>query len=215
MSEGWQRRVRSALARRAGAGCRCPTNSSLLLVSDAQQVASPRSVEPMDCARPVGGLTRRVTPCGPVTLTEFEGRGRGGEGSVQRAGGKHEARRNPRLGPAGVKTRTVQAVPGRCLHRGLGFPAVGEDPLHDGLGVGPCGHDRGPLDDGAAGGMSSRQASEQRPNRGVVHAYHATPDPGRIVSGRNRRSGASRADPWGLDVSPRAREPPKCVRAEA
>jgi hypothetical protein len=26
--------------------------------------------------------------------------------------------------------------------------------------------------------MSSRQASEQRPNRVVVHAYHATPDPG-------------------------------------
>jgi hypothetical protein len=102
----------------------------------------------------------------------------GGEGSVERAGGKHEARRNPGLGPAAVKTRTVQAVPGRCLRHGLAFSAVGEDPRHHRLGVGTCGHDRGALDDGAAGGMSSRQASEQRPNGVVVHAYHATPNPG-------------------------------------
>jgi hypothetical protein len=32
--------------------------------------------------------------------------------------------------------------------------------------------------------MSSCQASEQRPNRVVVQAYHATPDPGIGLCGR-------------------------------
>jgi hypothetical protein len=71
----------------------------------------------------------------------------------------------------------VQAVSRRCLHRRLGFPAVGEDPRHDRVGIGTCGHDGGPLDDGAAGGMSSGQASEQGSNRFVVHAHHGSPCP--------------------------------------
>ena len=84
----------------------------------------------------------------------------GGVGSVERAGGEDEARRGPGRGPAArVKARAVQAVSGRCLYRGLGFPAVGEDPPHDRVRVGTRGHDRGPLDHGATAGVSSGQAS--------------------------------------------------------
>ena len=70
-----------------------------------------------------------------------------------------------------------EAASRRCLHRGLRVPAVGDDPCHDRLGVGTCRHDRGPLDDGAAGGMSSRQASEKRSNPVVVHAHQGSPRP--------------------------------------
>ena len=106
----------------------------------------------------------------------------GKRGSVERAGGEHEARRGPWLGPAaGVKARAVQAVAGLCLHGGLGFPAVGEDPRHDRLRVSTRGHDRGPLDHGAAAGVSSGQASEQRPDRVVIHPHHGSPR-SRIVS---------------------------------
>jgi hypothetical protein len=140
-----------------------------------------------------------------------------GAGSVERAGGEHEARRNPRLGPAArVKTRSVQAVSGRCLYRGLRFAAVGEDPRHDRLGVSPCGHDRGPLDDGAAGGMSAGQASEQRPNRVVVHAYHGSPffAPSDCVGPGIGVAWMAVLTPR-AGLQPRAREPPKRVRAEA
>ncbi len=117
---------------------------------------------------------RRVTLTHDPPAEPIEAERRRRAGSVERAGGEHETRRNPRLRPAaaGVKARSVQAVPRRCLHRGLGFTAVGEDPRHDRLGVGTCRHDRGPFDHGAAGWMSSRQASEQRPYRLVVHAHH-------------------------------------------
>jgi hypothetical protein len=99
-----------------------------------------------------------------------------GAGSVERAGGEHEAGRCPRFGPAaGVKRRSVQAVSGRCLDPGLGFPTVGDDPCHDRLEVGPCGHDRGALDDGASRGMGSGQSSDQGPNRVVVHVCHRSP----------------------------------------
>ena len=77
-----------------------------------------------------------------------------------------------------MKTRSVQAVPGRCVQRGFGFPPVGVDPRHDRLGVSTCGDDRGPLDDHAAGGMSSGQPGEQRPNRVVVHAFNGSRYPG-------------------------------------
>ena len=111
-----------------------------------------------------------------------------GAGSVESAGGKHEAGRCTWFGPsAGMTTGSVQAVSGRCLHRGLGFPAVGDDPRRDRLESSPCGgDDRGPLDDGAAGGMGSGQSSDQGPNRVVVHAdtvVHDWPLLGIAVSG--------------------------------
>ena len=119
-----------------------------------------------------------------------------GAGSVERAGGEHEAGRCPRFGPAaGVKTRSVQAVSGRCLHPGLGLPTMGDDPCHDRLEVSALGHDRGPLDDGAARGMSSGESSDQGPNRVVVHgsirrpSRHAVPRPRRAVPARARQRG--------------------------
>jgi hypothetical protein len=125
----------------------------------------------------------------------------GGEGSVERAGGEHEPRWKPGLGPAGVKTRTVQAVPGRCLHRGLGVPAVGEDPRHHGLAVGTCGHDRGALDDRAAGGMSSRQSSEETESRRRPRLPRYSRSRYRIVSGEIGEARIGEL-PWGSDVSP-------------
>jgi hypothetical protein len=81
----------------------------------------------------------------------------------------------------------MQALSRGRLHRSLGFPAVGDDPCHDRVGVGTCRHDRGPLDDGAAGGMSSRQASDQRSNRVVVHAYHGATTTQSAVAGSSAR----------------------------
>lgn len=93
--------------------------------------------------------------------------------SVERAGGQYETGRNPRLGrTAGVKTRSVEPVSGRSLHCDLGFATVGENPRHDRLELRAFGQDRGALDDGAAGVMSSRQAGDQSPNRVVVHVRH-------------------------------------------
>jgi hypothetical protein len=98
--------------------------------------------------------------------------------SVEHAGGEHEAGRCPRRGfTAVMETRSVQAAPRRCLRGGLGCPAVGDDPSHDRLRVSAFGHDRRPLDDGAAGGMSSRQSGDHRPDRFVVHACHRRPFP--------------------------------------
>jgi hypothetical protein len=143
-------------------------------------------------------------------------RGIRGARSIERAGGEHEARGDPRCGPAaGVEARSVQAVLGRCLHRGLGFAAVGEDPGHDCLGVSACGHDRGPLDDGAAGGMRSGQAYEQRPNRVVVHAQHGSPYRGSdCVGPRVGVACVGELTPR-AGLQRRARMPPKRVRAEA
>ena len=121
-------------------------------------------------------LPRWRSSFGSVTLRRSTPRG--GVGSVECAGREHEARRSPWLGlAAGVKTRPMEALSGRCLHGSLGLPAVSEYPGDDRLGVSTCGHDRRPLDHGAAGGMSSGEASEQSPNRVVVHAYHGSPYP--------------------------------------
>jgi hypothetical protein len=96
-----------------------------------------------------------------------------GPGSVDRAGGEHEAGRCPRFRPAAnVKRRGAQAAPGRASSAGLGFPTVADDPSRDRLGVSAFGHDRRPFDDRAAGGMRSSQSSDQRPNRVVVHVSH-------------------------------------------
>jgi hypothetical protein len=112
----------------------------------------------------IRALRRRTPLCAPSRVRA---------GSVEGAGGEHEAGRCPRFGPAaGVKTRSVQAVSGRCLHPGLGFRTVGDHPCHDRLEVGSCGHDRGALDDGASRGMRSSQSSDQGPNRVVVHVCH-------------------------------------------
>jgi hypothetical protein len=210
-----------------------PGLTRLLPGSPAGGPASPPWSEPPRRAQPrAGGVagppSRWTSPSGSrststanlVRARDADGvrgaRGIGGAGSVERAGGEHEARRSPRLGPAAdVKTRSVQAVSGRCLHRGLGFRAVGKDPRHDRLGVSTCGHDRGPLDDGPAGGMSSGQASEQRANRVVVHAYHRSPYPGiGLCRTRNGSSVVVELTPR-AGLQPRAREPPKRVGAEA
>lgn len=96
--------------------------------------------------------------------------------SVEHAGGEHKAGGCPRRGFTAVtETRSVQAAPRRCRRGGLGCPTVGDDPSHYRLRVSAFGHDRRPLDDGAAGGMSSRQSGDHRQDRVVVHACHRSP----------------------------------------
>jgi hypothetical protein len=164
-------------------------------------------VAPASVKRQQRHLRYRV-PCAPTAATAdccplSTDKPASGAGSVERAGGEHEAGRCPRFGPAaGVKTRSVQAVSGRCLHCRLGFPTVGDDPRHDRLEVSPFGDDRGPLDDGAARVMNSGQSSDQRPNRFVVHACHGSPFPGIRSSPwrqhlRTRRGAAARAQAAG------------------
>jgi hypothetical protein len=163
-------------------------------------IGSRRSPGVDDDARGIAHCGRRARPPLARCAVQYQQRERTaarwssgkaavGAGSVERAGGEHEAGRYARFGPAaGVKTRTVQAASGRRLRHGLGFPAVGDDPCHDRLEVSPCGHHRGPLDDGASRGMSSGQSTDQRPNRVVVHACHRSPF--RACAPRPRRNQA-------------------------
>jgi hypothetical protein len=109
---------------------------------------------------------------GEAPLREVFGRdqARGRQRSVKRAGRENEARRCSRArAAAGVKTRSVQPVPTRCLGHGLGLAAVGDDPCHDRVKVSALGDDRGPLDDGPARGMIPGESSDHGSDRFIVH----------------------------------------------
>ncbi len=101
-------------------------------------------------------------------------RGRG-EGSGQRAGRQHEAKRCPGFrSAADVQPRAVQAAPGTSGNRRLGLSGMGDDPRHDRGEVGALGEDRRTLDHLATGEVRTRQARHQSTNRIIVHCAHTS-----------------------------------------
>jgi hypothetical protein len=152
-----------------------PMGSSVRSSSHGSSSSQRHASMPTSRRRPTVAVPHEQGAAALIENGLGEGGMRSGAGSVERAGWEHEAGGRP-FGPAaGVKTRSVQAASRRCLDRGLGLSAMAKDPRHDGVRVRPFGDDRSPLHDGAAGGMTSGQASHQVPNRVVVHLDHRRP----------------------------------------
>jgi hypothetical protein len=145
--------------------------------------------DPSSCPVGRGGLTPVRARGGRFPLLVGSGsKRRLARRLPEHAGREYEAGRCPRFRPtAVVDTRAVQAGFCRFGLRDLGFSTVRDDPLHDRVELSPFREDCGPLDDCAAGGMSSAQSRHQGANRVVVHVPHGSPSSGRRVLCRRLR----------------------------